>query len=83
VNELRERPARHADDLVEIVEQELGSKVVAFMSQNHIDPDVAGEVFVLEPADVVWCGNPAPELVTPPNARVEVLTSEAAISPRR
>ncbi len=41
------------DDLVEIVERELDRKVIAFMSQNHIDPDLAVEVFVLEPADAV------------------------------
>jgi uncharacterized protein YbcI len=41
------------DDLVGIVERELDRKVVAFMSQNHIDPDLAVEVFVLEPADPV------------------------------
>ena len=28
-------------------------KVIAFMSQNHIDPDLAIEVFVLEPAEAV------------------------------
>ncbi len=38
------------DDLVELVEQRLGRKVVAFMSQNHIDPDLGVEIFVLEPA---------------------------------
>ena len=37
------------DDLVAIVERQLSRKVVAFMSQNHIDPDLAVEVFVLEP----------------------------------
>jgi uncharacterized protein YbcI len=37
------------EDLVAIVEGELDRKVVAFMSQNHIDPDLAIEVFVLEP----------------------------------
>jgi len=36
-------------DLIEIVERHLGRKVIAFMSQNHIDPDLAVEVFVLEP----------------------------------
>ena len=41
------------DDLIEIVERELDRKVIAFMSQNHIDPDLAVEVFVLEPADTV------------------------------
>jgi uncharacterized protein YbcI len=39
------------DDLVALVEQELDRKVVAFMSDNHIDPDVAVEVFLLEPID--------------------------------
>jgi uncharacterized protein YbcI len=31
------------------VEEAMGRKVVAFMSQVHIDPDMAAEVFVLEP----------------------------------
>jgi uncharacterized protein YbcI len=39
------------DDLVGLVECELERKVIAFMSQNHIDPDLAVEVFVLEPAE--------------------------------
>ena len=38
------------DDLVAIVERQTERKVIAFMSQNHIDPDLAVEVFVLEPA---------------------------------
>lgn len=37
------------DDLVAIVERQLDRRVIAFMSQNHIDPDFAVEVFVLEP----------------------------------
>ena len=37
------------NDLVAIVERQLERKVIAFMSQNHIDPDLAVEVFVLEP----------------------------------
>jgi uncharacterized protein YbcI len=41
------------DELVEIVERELDRKVIAFMSQNHVDPDLAVEVFVLEPAEAV------------------------------
>ena len=41
------------DDLVGLVERELERKVIAFMSQNHIDPDLAVEVFVLAPADAV------------------------------
>jgi uncharacterized protein YbcI len=37
------------DDLVALVERQLERKVIAFMSQNHIDPDLAVELFVLEP----------------------------------
>jgi uncharacterized protein YbcI len=37
------------DDLVKVVEDALDRKVIAFMSANHIDPDMAVEVFVLEP----------------------------------
>lgn len=37
------------DDLVGMVERQLDRKVAAFMSQNHINPDLAIEVFVLEP----------------------------------
>ena len=37
------------DDLVAIVERQTERTVAAFMSQNHIDPDLAIEVFVLEP----------------------------------
>jgi uncharacterized protein YbcI len=36
-------------DLIELVESTLDRKVIAFMSDNHIDPDLAAEVFVLEP----------------------------------
>jgi len=39
------------DPLVGIVERELDRGVIAFMSQNHIDPDLAIEVFVLKPED--------------------------------
>ena len=41
-------PATMRDDLVAIVERQLDRKVIAFMSQNHIDPDLAVEIFVLE-----------------------------------
>jgi uncharacterized protein YbcI len=37
------------DELIELVEETTERKVIAFMSQNHIDPDLAVEVFVLEP----------------------------------
>jgi uncharacterized protein YbcI len=38
------------EDLIGIVERQLERKVIAFMSQNHIDPDLAIELFVLEPS---------------------------------
>jgi uncharacterized protein YbcI len=41
------------EDLIEVVEMALGRKVMAFMSANHLDPDLAAEVFVLEPVDSV------------------------------
>jgi uncharacterized protein YbcI len=37
------------EDLIAAVEIVMERKVVAFMSDNHIDPDMAAEVFVLEP----------------------------------
>jgi uncharacterized protein YbcI len=36
------------DELVGAVETVVGREVVAFMSDNHLDPDVAVEVFVLK-----------------------------------
>jgi uncharacterized protein YbcI len=36
-------------DLTGMVEAHTGRKVIAFMSDNHIDPDAAIEAFVLEP----------------------------------
>jgi uncharacterized protein YbcI len=35
----------------EIVEGALGRKVIAYMSQIHADPDLAVELFVLEPGE--------------------------------
>jgi uncharacterized protein YbcI len=39
------------EDLIAIVQMETERKVVAFMSANHIGPDMAAEVFVLEPME--------------------------------
>lgn len=55
-------------DLVAVVEGLSGRTVQAFLSDNHIDPDVAIESFVLEPAPhprstgdrVVGSADPAP-----------------------
>jgi uncharacterized protein YbcI len=35
-------------EMIKLVERLTGRKVVAFMSDNHVDPDVAAETFVLE-----------------------------------
>ena len=37
------------DDIVAAVEELTGRSVIAFMSDTHIDPDLACEVIVLEP----------------------------------
>jgi uncharacterized protein YbcI len=37
------------DDFVAAVQMLTERKVIGFMSDNHIDPDMAAEVFVLEP----------------------------------
>jgi uncharacterized protein YbcI len=37
------------EDLVQAVETVMERPVIAFMSGNHIDPDMAAEIFVLEP----------------------------------
>ena len=39
-------------DISREIEELTGRKVVGFMSDNHIDPDLAVEVFVLEPLPV-------------------------------
>jgi uncharacterized protein YbcI len=37
-------------DATSMIEELVGRRVIGFMSDNHIDPDLAAEVFVLEPA---------------------------------
>lgn len=37
------------EDFVDLVESTLDRRVTAFMSDNHVDPDIAVEVFVLKP----------------------------------
>jgi hypothetical protein len=44
---------------IEVVEQALGRQVTAYMSQIHADPDVAVELFVLEPRDTDVVGEHA------------------------
>jgi uncharacterized protein YbcI len=44
-------------DLIAGVEEISGRKVIAFLSDNHIDPDIAIESFVLEPE--AWAETPS------------------------
>jgi uncharacterized protein YbcI len=37
------------EDITREIEELTGRKVVGFMSDNHVDPDLAVEVFILEP----------------------------------
>ncbi len=39
------------EQFTEVVEQATGRKVIAYMSQIHANPDLAVEIFVLEPND--------------------------------
>jgi uncharacterized protein YbcI len=51
------------DDLTAGVEEILGRSVIAFLSANHIDPDIAVETFILAPRST-------PQLVDVPVADV-------------
>jgi uncharacterized protein YbcI len=44
------------DDLIALVERELDCKVIPFMSDNHIDPDLGVEVFIPEPSTAQVAG---------------------------
>ena len=48
-------------ELVAGIEAILGRKVTAFLSDNHIDPDVAVEVFLLAPASAAPQRDGAPQ----------------------
>lgn len=49
------------EDLVAVVEEATGRRVLAFLSDNHISPDVAIESFVLEPSSGSPSAEPGPE----------------------
>jgi uncharacterized protein YbcI len=46
-------------DLIAIVEQISGRKVLAFLSDNHLNPDIAVESFVLVPQNGSVAGGPS------------------------
>jgi hypothetical protein len=39
------------EQFAKVVEEATGRKVVAFVSEVHVDPDISLEAFVLEPQD--------------------------------
>jgi uncharacterized protein YbcI len=51
------------DEFRQVVEDSTGRKVIAYMSSIHVDPDLAVEIFVLEPvekstpAEPGWAGS--------------------------
>lgn len=51
LNTRREYQRAMRDDLVALVESTVGRKVIAFLSDNHLDPDIGVEMFVLEPEE--------------------------------
>jgi uncharacterized protein YbcI len=44
------------DHFTQVVEGALGRRVIAYMSQIHADPDLAVELFVLEPSEAQVAG---------------------------
>ena len=48
------------DRFIEVIEQETGRKVIAMMSGSHQQPDLLGEMFVLESSEVLM-DEPAPD----------------------
>ena len=60
----RQRGEFHAvmlDRFTEVIEQELGRKVVAFMSAAHQGPDLLAEIFVLESEHFSLEADPPPD----------------------
>jgi uncharacterized protein YbcI len=51
------------EQFTEVVESTTGRKVIAYMSQVHSDPDIAVEIFVLEPGEEPLLGEHVAELV--------------------
>src|SRR5262245_36310799 len=48
------------DEFRKIVEEATGRKVIAYMSSIHVDPDLAVELFVLEPVESQETPHPEP-----------------------
>ncbi len=70
------------EDAIASIEELTGRKVTAFMSANHIDPDLAAELFVLEPDDHASSdGDKQQASNASRSRRVDHLPSRAAASP--
>jgi uncharacterized protein YbcI len=54
------------DEFRNVVESATGRKVIAYMSSVHVDPDLAVELFVLEPVDVPAESEPPADQAAPP-----------------
>jgi uncharacterized protein YbcI len=50
------------DQFKAVVEGAIGRRVIAYMSQIHQDPDLAVELFVLEPTDEPVAAEPEPQM---------------------
>ena len=48
--------------MIDVVQQFTGREVIAFMSDNHINPDIASEIFVLAPQDPNGDGDDDPRV---------------------
>jgi uncharacterized protein YbcI len=55
------------ETLVGRVEELTGRKVIAFMSDNHIEPDMGAEIFILEPSNDNGDGSPPDESAGEPH----------------
>jgi uncharacterized protein YbcI len=47
------------DEFRQVVEEATGRKVIAYMSSIHVDPDLAVEIFVMEPVEESEHADPA------------------------
>jgi uncharacterized protein YbcI len=50
------------DEFRQVVEEATGRRVIAYMSSIHVDPDLAVEIFVLEPVEKSTLAEPAEAL---------------------
>jgi uncharacterized protein YbcI len=56
------------DEFRQVVEEATGRRVIAYMSSIHVDPDLAIELFVLEPLDADAEAAPSLDVAGPDGA---------------